>query len=382
MAVRTILNHIDLLPHDEQAIINTLRDDLLLGNDSVNEKQGWFIRTLSPAFVNHLNVAPKLATGFAELLKSGFSHVYVERENRGGNFCGHHPATPRFVIKNYPYRVPAEIDDLGTKRRPAILYDIVERIKKYYDDPDTIPPLQTAHFDKRTSERKRRSEFREAIVNLLSVMTMDLGSMRVGQPTKEGGFFNYSLKWLAKKANLSFSRAKRAMSALNDAMLISSYQYRELIDKEKKQYVAHNAARVFDIEFFRMLGINKQKFGKARKLAHQKQKDKEFVYQIEIREKEDAVAKLTMKKVMRSLGSRKKLKSVNLPENEDEKAKIARLHRRRTQVLIDLTADPRFHGNDEGLRAAVQQRFIELNLLTAQEKKQREAAAPANPASS
>jgi hypothetical protein len=58
-----------------------------------------------------------------------YFHIYVKRENTGSNFCGHDPKNPRFVMQNHPYFVPAEIDDLDDKRRPQILYDIVERVK-------------------------------------------------------------------------------------------------------------------------------------------------------------------------------------------------------------------------------------------------------------
>jgi hypothetical protein len=38
---------------------------------------------------------PKLATGFVNLLKTPYFHIYVERENTGGNFCGHDPKSPK-----------------------------------------------------------------------------------------------------------------------------------------------------------------------------------------------------------------------------------------------------------------------------------------------
>lgn len=340
---------------------------------SDNKEKGGFIRVLAEPIVNGFKAVPQLTTGFANLLKnqSRYAHPYVERDNEGGNFCGHDPANPRFVMQHNPYFEPAEIDDLGCKRRPQILYDIVEKIKCYYDDPSVIEVLHMANAHQRTSDKQRRSEFREAIVNLLSVMVMymDLGSLRVGQPTKEGGFFNYSIEWMAEKAKLSLSRANRALSAINDAMLIHSYQFRELVNEEKKEYIAHNASRVFDLDFFKMLDIDQQKLGKARKLAHKKQQDKETAHQSTLSDKEQAVLNLNMKKVMRGIDPKKpSLNKINAAQNEDEKDRIARLHNRRTQVLLDLSHDPRFHGDSEALYAAAKQRFQELGLLTDNER--------------
>ena len=361
------LRYIDLLAYDEQiALEPLLLDNATRINDAEEAQQGWFISTLSSAFDFNYTL-PTLSTGFVQFLKSPYSHAYVERENTGGNFCGHHPNNPFFIMQHHPYFEFAEIDDLGDKRRPQILYDIVEKIKAYYYDPDVMPPLQIANADKRISDKKRRSEARERAVNLLCVMIMymDLGSLRVGQPTKDGGFFSYAIEWLAHKAKLSLSRAKRAMSDLNDAMFISSYQYRELIDEDKKEYIAHNAVRVFDTDFFEMLEIDKKKFGKARKAAYQRQKDKEKTPS----NKEKAVISLTMKKIMKSLDPNdKSLNTLNAAKNEEDNARTARLHKRRTALFLELSEDPYLRANEDAMEEVLQLRLEELNLLTDKEK--------------
>ena len=371
MAIKANLNHFDVLSYEDQALLNPLFSHPFTIEDPNEEQHGWYLRCLPHAFISGINAVPSLATGLVELLKSRYSHAYVARENTGGNFCGHDPKNPRFIIKNHPYFVPAETDDLGDKRRPQILYDIVEKVKAYYDDPDVMPVLQQANFEKRTSEKKRRSEARERVISLLTamIMCMDLSSLRVGQPTKSGGFFNYSIKWLAKKAKLSISRAERAMSDLNDATLIHSYQYRELIDKEKKEYIAHNAARVFDFKFFKMLGIDQKKFSNARRVASKKQKDIAEKYVAALTEKDDAVQALHMQKIMRGIDPKKTtLKDINAAKTETEQAKTARLHKKRTEVFLELSQDPRFQGNENALGEAVHQRLTELNLLNDSER--------------
>jgi hypothetical protein len=180
----------------------------------------------------------------------------------------------------------------------------------------------------------------------------------------DSGFFNYSLEWLADKAKISESRAKNAISNIKNAMIITSYQYRELIDKEKKEYIAHNASRVFDMDFFKLLEIDLQKLGKARKVSHQKQKDK----QAKSNAKEDAVARLNMKKVMNSIEPQNnKLKSVNLPENEEVTRQENRRHKRRTQVFLELREDPRYQHDDAVFEAELQRRLADMNLLHPQE---------------
>jgi hypothetical protein len=370
MAAIATLNPLDFLAYDDQITLHTLFDNptRVKEPDTETEKNGWFIRHFPISLVDPFKALPTLATGLVTLSKSCYSRVAIKRVNTGGNFCGHDPVNPYFVMRNHPYFVPQSIDDLGNKRRSQILYDIVERVKAYYHDPDTLPSLQQANHEKRTSDRQRNSSRREALVNLLMVMVMnmDLPSFRVGQPRKNGGFFNYSLKWLAKKAELSFSRAKRAMSDLNHSMLISSYQYRELIDKERKEYIAHNASRRFDEEFFKMLEIDEQKLGEARDYSYNQQKSKRAINASGMTKKEQAVFNLNMKKIVKALDPNdKSLKAAHFAKNEDEKQKAARIAKKRNQVLFALLDEyPELRNDSVALDKSIQQRFKALNLLS------------------
>jgi hypothetical protein len=194
---------------------------------------------------------------------------------------------------------------------------------------------------------------------------MDLSSLRIGQPMKDGGFFNYSMEWLAKKAKLSLSRAKRAMSDLNDSMLVHSYQYRELIDKEKKEYIAHNAARVFDFQFFRMLKIDQKKLSEARRHAGRKQKAKEKRHASALNEKDDAVLNLNMQKVMRGIDPKNpSLANLDFTKKNEDAVKATRLAKQRNEILFELMQYPELREDSEALDKAVKQRFAALNLLT------------------
>jgi hypothetical protein len=211
MAIRATLNPFESLSYEESTALENLLEKPLIDFYADEEGQGWSIRVDPHAFFDHPYPKPKLETGFAALSNKTYSLITIKqphkasetaesdaqaqegdtedeestgRVNEGGNFCGHNPEEPRFVMAHHAYFCKQEIDDLGDKRRPQILYDIVERLKAYYYDPEIIPMLQVANADKRLSDNKRRSELREASVSLLSVMimNMDLGSLRIGQP--------------------------------------------------------------------------------------------------------------------------------------------------------------------------------------------------------
>jgi hypothetical protein len=378
MAAKVVnLNLLDLFTDEGQAALERVLADPSVVIDSpsteqnsAEQKQGWFVRVIGKPVVNGFKAAP-LTTAFVNILKSPYAHQYLPRENSGGNFCGHDPAAPRFVMQNHAYFTAQDIDDLGCKRRPQILYDIVERIKGYYYDTEVIPALHTANAHKRSSDRQRRSESREAVVNLLSVMIMymDLSSFRIGLPLPTGGFFSYSLEWLAGKAKLSLDRAKNALSDLNDSMIISSTQRRELINEERKEYKAYNATRIFDIEFFRMLEIDEQKLGKARKISTRKKKYQEKEFATQQSKKADAVAKLQMKKMMKLLDPEKKVFTVPQKiKDSDELAEEKRLKAKRTAIVQKLSQDPQFRNDGDALRKAVQLHLKVMGLLTDKEK--------------
>ncbi len=167
-----------------------------------------------------------------------------------GNRCGHDKDAPKWWLAK-PIRK-------GKGGDPAILRNLSERLLKYYAQPGVLPSLNASKnfyirkvaalkkqplkntkakpvkkIVKKTkrlvSARQQRSERREAAINLLVCMIrfMDLTTLRVGQPTKEG-FLNYTLGYLAKQCGLSFSRAKRAHRDLVAAKLITCTQARQL----------------------------------------------------------------------------------------------------------------------------------------------------------
>ncbi len=139
------------------------------------------------------------------------------RENIGGNFCGHDPASPRLTLESAAKK--------GKGGIPRVLTLCMERLKDYYYRPrKVIPSLDRANG----SERQQRSERREACICLLSSLLKftDVASLRVGIPTKNG-FVNLTVDVIAKHAGMNQKRIERALQDLKAAGLVTVSQPRE-----------------------------------------------------------------------------------------------------------------------------------------------------------
>ncbi|WP_233217500.1 hypothetical protein [Trinickia dabaoshanensis] len=101
-----------------------------------------------------------------------------------------------------------------------------KRLDAYLRDPSRhLPTLNAANG----SARQQRLERRVACVQLLRAMLkyLDLASLRVGIPQRDGGFLNITLPFLAKHAGLPVRRAERAMRDLLHAGLVTAQQRAE-----------------------------------------------------------------------------------------------------------------------------------------------------------
>ena len=297
---------------------------------------------------------------------SPYAHDYVPRINHGGNFCGHYPQSPRFLISVNPHVLGVDIDELGDHRRPAILYQMCEKINGYYDDPDTIPSFNSANSHRRSSDRKRNSARRKALIDLTTVMVMnmDLSSLRVGYPTPEG-FICRSVKWLAKKAKLSFSSCKRAMSDLLASGIISSYQYKQLINQERQEYRFHVAVRVFQPAFFALIGIDTAALIEAQRYALNKLQKKAQAFGTSVRGM--AMIALHFCQITHQNGKKGKALHNN---NEDNAIDLNRyLAKRRTQIIMDLMdQQPDLLRDEAAFKDAVEEKLREAGVQLDQAK--------------
>ena len=180
-----------------------------------------------------------------------------------GNRCGHDPAHPRFISVVNPHTdeawTPARRDDFGHKRKASFFYDADSYLNQFYHFPRMIPGLGVLHSER--GERQRRSEWREDVVTLLSVLThhVELASInwaagfaRVGIPTADG-FVYYDMGYWLKKTRLSESRLKRAFGKLTELGYIT--RTRRWIERDKGRFKGLATSTTISLSLYKEMGL-------------------------------------------------------------------------------------------------------------------------------
>jgi len=106
---------------------------------------------------------------------------------------------------------------------PRILTVLIERLDAYLHDPAScLPSLNRANG----RARQQRLDRRIACMQLLraQVKYLDLVSLRIGVPQRDGNFLNLTLQFLAQQAGIGLRRAERAIRDLEAAGLVKSQQ--------------------------------------------------------------------------------------------------------------------------------------------------------------
>jgi hypothetical protein len=185
------------------------------------------------------------------------SNINLENAHKiGGNRCGHVRELPRF------YARPEE-----HKKTFDILHRASERLQEYYFDPidNWLPCLNYA----RESERRQRSERREAIVAISAVMlnALDIASLGIVRLNK-GNLEPLSIKQLAERAGIGERRAERAIYDLKRAKYLElDYRYETLPNGEIKPLIAIKRLSAL---FFYHLGITYEKLQQVQAYARKK----------------------------------------------------------------------------------------------------------------
>ncbi|ABA56552.1 hypothetical protein Noc_A0039 (plasmid) [Nitrosococcus oceani ATCC 19707] len=228
----------------------------------------------------------------------------------GGNGCGHNPANPRWFL-------PPE----NHKERPRILGKLSEKIRAYYHDPEAIlPSLNLANG----SERKQRSERREACLQILSCLThyLDLVTLRVGIPWKDGSFGGISMERIATLCGIGLRRAERAIRDLVAAGIITVHP----IAKQSglATYTGYPAIRTISTSLFKAFGLSKwlrHERDKASRRHHKQKRREEPIGRLELIIKA-AEAKKTQHNQTRTPEETTPQKS---PPSQDPRSAIAHL---------------------------------------------------------
>jgi hypothetical protein len=173
-----------------------------------------------------------------------------------GNRCGHAPNAPRFF--NQPD---------NHKRRPSVLANAIDQLKNVYRRPKKFfRKLATFH----PHDRQKRSERREAIASVSQVLLhyLELSTLRVGFFADPSKFIPLDLKYIAKQAGISISRAKRAIADLAKAGYLKLT--RQFTKKDDGTFKGTPSIREIAVQFFIDLGIDIQKLFFSREWKRKK----------------------------------------------------------------------------------------------------------------
>lgn len=127
-----------------------------------------------------------------------------------GNRCGHNPNQPKFLVQPH------------AQKAPKFIARARELVELYYSRLKELVALDTLN-----PHRKKRSERREAIIQVLKALIkyLDLVTLTVGIPTKDGQA-GLTLLRLHKETSISWSRFKRAIADLREAGFLTISQPR------------------------------------------------------------------------------------------------------------------------------------------------------------
>lgn len=125
---------------------------------------------------------------------------------------------------------------------------------------------------KRQSTRTMRSDQRQAIEQLLSVIIshVDLKTMQLGYYQKDTGIFiHLGIHYLAKKAQLSTRRTQRALKWLHESGYITAFR-QSIFDDMTQSYLHKPSVRKVNEKLFYELGITQQALRNARQRSSQR----------------------------------------------------------------------------------------------------------------
>lgn len=181
-----------------------------------------------------------------------------------GNRCGHVPREPRF------YHRPE-----NHKRRPSVLEGAILALESAYHVPKRF---LKSFVGLNPKNRRKRSERREAASSVAQVLLhyLELSTLRVGFYDGSGGFVPLDLTYIAKKAGITFTRAKRAISDLVKAGYIKVA--RQFDKKDDGTFRGLPSIREISVQFFLDLGVDIERLFFTREWKRKKQ-EKSFAKQ-------------------------------------------------------------------------------------------------------
>lgn len=193
------------------------------------------------------------------------AHTSVIRHDLG-NRCGHDKNNP--ALKPINYEIKSNL--------PLVTRKAIKFVEKYYWKPDEIDIFRETRLTpnrKKQSERRLRSELREAICRVVSLIfaNTDLASLRVGNPIyAKKRFYLISVEWIIEKTGLSKDRVYRALQALKLAGFLKTKK-RFKTEGEgtlKLKFKGRTAVRIATTSLFTNFGVTLKELRKAAKDAY------------------------------------------------------------------------------------------------------------------
>lgn len=180
----------------------------------------------------------------------------TEAQAFSGNRCGHDPKNPRFFSEPSHH-----------KNKPWLIKKLITRLIACFFNPNEwLVNLLVLN----ETFKKKRTERLEAICCVAQVLIYftDFSSFCVGVPQKRGGqLSSLSLEVIAKHANISLKRVKRAMRDLIDAGYVEST--RQIKRHAEGVYESFPSIKKLTREFFYHMGIKEKELKKME--AYKKQ---------------------------------------------------------------------------------------------------------------
>lgn len=150
------------------------------------------------------------------------------------------------------------------KNPPAEIFDALNSVKRwYFKSSEYLFNIISA----RLSERAIRSESRESILSIISVIlnTVDLADFNIVD-YRDGGRYPLSVVEIAKLAGIGIRRCFRALAVLREAGYITLYHRTRWCEKTQSLKAMVAIKKVSNFLFYH-LGIGAEKLANARQFA-------------------------------------------------------------------------------------------------------------------
>lgn len=256
------------------AVFEATRTDLL-GQCDTDEEREVMLDRLMRVPANEITRLRKLESGNRVAALRELLNKY--KPGNGGHDKHHFDRTAVYS----PFDAGEKFDHLGLKRRPRIVYEVIDRMLHAVLHPQDNKPI----FFRRTKYkvqkwddymRQIRSEGRESMIKVLVTLLLNWNPRRMISGIEEAGkWLGLSIAEVARRSGLSKSRVKEALRNLERTDILWTGKQKRTYDKQTGQWRGYAVVRAFKPTLFAALEID-QKVWKARAYVPKPQTQKDL----------------------------------------------------------------------------------------------------------